>query len=111
MVGHTRYYPLETARRAGYVLYGCVYSLFRLVGIDPYLSAELVNVVFRAIGFFSFYLAMRQIFSARLAWALLGATLFTLSNSVFIQAVHAQLFGVSLVPFMAILIVPNGQAP
>jgi hypothetical protein len=88
----------------GYFLFRCIHALFRAVGIDPYLSAELVTVVLRMIGFFSFYLAMRWIFSAHFVWALLGATLFALSNSVFVQAVHAQLFGVSLVPVMSVLL-------
>lgn len=88
----------------GYFLFGCIHSFFRAFGVDPYLSAELVTVVLRAIGFFSFYLAMRQIFLAGSAWSLLGATLFALSNSVFVQAVHAQLAAVSLVPLMTLLL-------
>jgi hypothetical protein len=34
----------------------------------------------------------------------LGATLFTISNNMFVEANHAQLFGVSFVPVMAVLV-------
>lgn len=88
----------------GYFLYGAIYSVFRGFGIDPYLSGELVNVATRTIGFFGFYVMSRRVFFFSTAWALLGATLFTISNNIFIQAEHTQMLSVSLAPVMAVLI-------
>ncbi len=88
----------------GYFIFGCIYSVFRVAGIDPYLGAELVNVCLRGVAFLSFYVAARRILAVGVFWALLAAVLFTLSNNLFVQASHGQLFTVCLIPLMAVLL-------
>ena len=100
------YYPAKQSLgyNDGYFLYGLIYSIFRSARLDPYLSAEYVNVVVRFVGFVGFYLAGRRLLSFRPGWAILAAVLFTLSNNAIIQAHHAQLLSVGLAPIMAVLI-------
>ena len=88
----------------GWMILGCIYSLFRRIGFDPLLSGEAVNIVVRAIGFASFLFASQRIMKINFCWALLGASLFTISNNLFLHADHAQLFCVSFVPGLAILV-------
>lgn len=88
----------------GLFLYGLIYSGFRFFSFDPLLSSELVNVVVKAIGFAGFFVASRQMLRLSFWWSLLGASIFTLSNSSFVLGVHAQLLSVSLVPVEAVLI-------
>jgi hypothetical protein len=87
-----------------YFMFGVIYSIFHAFGMDPYLSGELVNVVMRILAFITFYIAARRIFSLEIFWSLLGSVMFTLSNNLFVQSNHAQLFGVSFVPLEAILV-------
>ena len=88
----------------GYFLYGLIYSAFRAVNLDPYLSGDLVSVVVRFVGFVGFYLAVRRLLGLRPGWSTLSAIVFTLSNNAFVQAHHAQLLGVGFAPAMAVLL-------
>src|SRR5579859_4131623 len=45
-----------------YFIYGSFYSVARFFGFDPFISSEIVNIIIRFIGFFSFYVASREIF-------------------------------------------------
>lgn len=94
----------------GYFLYGCIYSVFRALSIDPMLAAELVNVTLKVIGFASFLLAMRRMLGLRYEWALLGAVLFTISNNTYLQIVHAQMLAVAFVPLIALFLHEAYQA-
>ena len=88
----------------GYFLYGLVHAIFRGAGLDPFISSEMVNIVVKTIGFVVFFAACRRIFGLSFGWALFGAALFTLSHSGYVQAGHAQLFSISFVPLMALLL-------
>ena len=88
----------------GYLLFGLVFSGFRLWGLDPYLSSELVNVVLRAVGFVAFYILARRLAALSVTWALFAAILFTIANNLFVHAYHAQLFSVCFVPVIALLL-------
>ena len=100
------FYPIKKTLgyNDGYFLYGVIYSVFRGVRLDPYLSGECVNIVMRLVAFFGFYLAARRVLDFRPGWAILGAVLFTLSNNLSLQAHHAQLLGVAFAPVMAVLL-------
>ena len=87
----------------GYFLYGVVYSLFRALSIDPFLSNELVNVVVKAVGFGGFLLAARRMLKLSFWWSLLGAAVFTLANNTYVQIMHGQLLSVAFVPVEALL--------
>ncbi|GGY07970.1 hypothetical protein GJV26_18625 [Massilia dura] len=97
-------YPNILGFNEGQFLYGAIYSIFRTLGIDGFLANELVNVAIKAIGFFGFIAAGRRILKLPLAWALLGAAIFTLSNNSFLQMSHAQLLSVAFAPVEAVLI-------
>ncbi|MEJ8859987.1 hypothetical protein WKW79_35950 [Variovorax robiniae] len=85
----------------GYFLYGVIYSAIRQFGVDPFLSSEMVNVIVKSIGFLGLYWAIRSIFLIPTWLCLLGATVFTVSNNSFMEAIHAQLFTVGFAPVMA----------
>ncbi|MBV1798815.1 hypothetical protein [Siccirubricoccus sp. G192] len=88
----------------GYLLFGLLHAGFRAAGADPFLSGELVNLTTRVIGFGAAFLTGRRVLRLGFGWALLGAVLFTISNNLFIRASHAQLFSVSFVPVLALLL-------
>ena len=88
----------------GYLIYGLLHALFRTIGLDVVASSELVNICVKAIGFASFYLLSR--ISCGMSWnfATLGAVLFTLSCTSFVQAIHAQLLSVAFAPLLILLV-------
>jgi len=100
------FYPIANTLgyQDGYFANGVFYSVFRALGVDPFLASELVNATMRAIGFLSAYLACRRLFGLGLPWALLASIVFTLSSSSFIHAGHVQLLSISFAPLMAVLL-------
>jgi len=96
--------PATLGYNDGFFLYGLAYSLFRALGIDPFLAGELVDIAVRAVGFLAFHAACRRILGLASGWALLGAVLFTISNGMFIQDLHAQLLSVAFAPLLALLL-------
>ena len=84
----------------GYLMFGLVHAVFRWCGIDPFLSAELVTLVVRAVGFPGFLLLAQQSLKLSFWPALAGATVFTMANNMAIQMEHAQLVTVSLAPWL-----------
>lgn len=95
--------PATLGYNDGYLLFGLIHAGIRTLGADPFLSGELVNVTTRAIGFGATLALGRRVFGLPFGWALLGAALFTISNSLFIRGSHVQLFSVSFVPLLAVL--------
>ena len=97
----------------GYFLYGLIYAAPRALGIDPYLSSEIVNIVLRAIGFAGFYALLRHGVLDRsgaspfaaFAVSLLGALLFTISAGAAHQANHQQLLAVGFIPIAGLLLI------
>lgn len=100
------FYPLKNTlgQTDGYFLVGILYTPFRLMGFDPYLSSELANVALRCIGFASFYLLCARMFRFSHAWSLLAAILFILSNNLTVHGQRVQLATVSLAPIMGWLL-------
>lgn len=88
----------------GYLLFGLPYAAFRAAGADPFLAGELVNLATRALGFAATLGVGRRVLRLPLPSALLGAVLFTVSNGLFIRGSHAQLFSVSFVPVLVLLL-------
>ncbi len=84
--------------------FGLLHAAFRGLGADPFLSGELVNIALRALGFLGAQALARRLLGLGLCWSLLAAALFTLANNLAIRASHAQLFGVSLAPGLALLL-------
>ena len=75
----------------GYFLYGIFYSFFRLLGFDLFISTDLVNILLKVIGFFSFYFLVKKVFKFGFLVSLVGAVAFTFANSMSEQMRHAQL--------------------
>lgn len=86
----------------GYLLFGLPYALWRALGADPFLAGEFTNMTLRALGFLGAHLAAKRILGLAWPWALLAAALFTLANNLAIRGSHAQLFMVSLAPWLAV---------
>ena len=94
----------------GFFLYGLIYSVFRSLGYDMFVSGMLMDMAVKAIGFISFYLFVRDALSVRFAYALLGAAIFTLGHAIFMHAFHQQLASVAFGPLIAYLAVRGYRA-
>lgn len=97
-------YTRTIAQTDAYFLIGIAYFPFRLVGLDPFVAAELANFAVRAVGFFGLYLLVRRAFSFPFYWALLAAGLFTLSNGLAAHSSRVQLVSVAFAPVMCLLL-------
>jgi len=106
------FYPYRgtLAYNDGYFLYGLVYAGLRAFGLDPFASAEMVNVLLRVLGFVTAYHFARRMLRMAFPWAMLGAALFTLSISTYQQSAHGQILSVALAPGAALLAVRAMQA-
>ncbi|MGA7966488.1 MAG: hypothetical protein WCB49_11480, partial [Gammaproteobacteria bacterium] len=87
----------------GLLLYGMVYSCFRSLGSDLFLSSELTNVVIKLVGFLGFFAVARRVLAVGFWPAVLGSALFVIANNSFVQADHVQLLSVGLAPLMMLL--------
>ena len=81
----------------GYFLFGLVYSFWR-IWFDPFLADTLNAATFKTIGFVASWWLVRRTLGWQAPVALLVATLFTINNAMALQAVHAQLQSVALLP-------------
>jgi hypothetical protein len=91
----------------GYFLYGVIFSLFRVLGFDPFVASELVNSCVHFAGFVYFYLFARRLAPLSPELGLLGAVIFTVANVFYVQsgqASHGQLLTISFTPLLALLI-------
>ena len=86
----------------GYFLYGLVYSFWRLFA-DPFHADTLNIVTFKTIGFVSAYLLVSRSLGWERPIALMIAMLFTIASGMAIQAGHAQLHIIGLLPIVTIL--------
>jgi hypothetical protein len=84
----------------GYLLYGMFYAGFRALGADPFIAFEFTLGAIRAIGFLACCLFAIDVLGLELGWSILAATVFTLSNSAYIQEGHAQLLAVGFAPLL-----------
>jgi hypothetical protein len=84
-------------------LFSLPYAVGRGAGLDPYIAFELTLILFKAVGFFSMLWLFRSFIGVSRSVALVGSTLFTLSNQYFVDSEHAQLVMVAFVPLLACL--------
>ncbi|PJX13605.1 hypothetical protein CWI66_11515 [Halomonas sp. 141] len=85
----------------GYLLFGLIHSVFRALGADPFLAAELSLWIFRAIGLVAFWGLAHRCLGLPYWSSLAGAILFSLSSSAYLQSQHVQLLTINLAPLMA----------
>jgi len=93
----------------GYFLYGLSYSAWRMVA-DPFHADTLNILTFKTIGFAVAY----HLVTRTLGWgrgsALLVALLWSIASNIHLQAVHAQLQSVALLPVAMILAIDTVRA-
>jgi hypothetical protein len=97
-------YTRTIAQTDAYFLLGIAYAPFRLAGFDPFVAAEFAGFAVRAGGFAFCYLLLRRTFSMAFYWALLGASLFTLSNGLAAHSSRLQLVAVAFAPLICLLL-------
>ncbi len=95
-------YPATLGYNDGYFLYGLVYAAWRLVA-DPFLADTLNIATFKTIGFFAAYALVARSLRWGRGAGLLVAFLFTNANGLMVQAGHAQLQSIALLPVAMIL--------
>ncbi|MET3437117.1 hypothetical protein [Sphingomonas sp. 1185] len=86
----------------GYFLYGLSYSVWRLVA-DPFHADTLNILTFKTIGFAAAYHLVKRTLGWGRGSALLVALLWSIASNIHLQAVHAQLQSVALLPVAMIL--------
>jgi hypothetical protein len=97
-------YTKTIAQTDAYFLIGVAYFPFRLLGLDPFISVELANLLIKSCGFIGAYLLSRKVFSLPFYWALLLAVLFTLSNGMTIHGQRIQFATIAFAPILALLL-------
>jgi hypothetical protein len=86
-----------------FFLWQPVYAPFRLFGADPFLAFQLSIVALSLLGFVSFVVLVRSIFSAPLPAAIVGAPVFTFANNLSQHAGSPQMFGIYFAPAIALV--------
>ena len=102
-------YPATLGYNDGYFLYGLVYAFWRLFA-DPFLADTLNLATFKTIGFFAAYLLVARSLRWGRGAGLLVAFLFTNANGLMVQAGHAQLQSIALLPVAMLLAVAIPRA-
>lgn len=97
-------YTRTIAQTDAFFLLGVAYFPFRFIGLDPFISGELVGLLIKSFGFIGAYLLSRRVFSFSFYWALLIAILFTLSNGMTVHSSRIQLDTVAFAPIMTLLL-------
>lgn len=93
----------------GYFLSGLIYTASRAIA-DPFLADTLTAATWKTIGFFASYVLIARVLYWGRGTALLVAVLFTIANGMAVQAVHAQLQTVALVPLVFALAIVTARA-
>jgi hypothetical protein len=88
----------------GYLLHGLLYSAWR-AGFDPFRADTLTAATLASIGFGACWLLVARVLRWGGGMATLIALLFTLSNNLYVQAGHAQIRSLALLPVLAALVV------
>lgn len=102
-------YPATLGYNDGYFLYGLVYAFWRLFA-DPFLADTLNLATFKTIGFFAAYALVARSLRWGRGAGLLVAFLFTNANGLMVQAGHAQLQSIALLPVAMLLAVAIARA-
>jgi hypothetical protein len=88
----------------GYFLHGTLLALLRSCGADIFLSLQIVDWSFRAIGFASMWALARRFFDWPNLVNVLAATIFVTANCYYSNAtVHAQFLTCNLLPLLILL--------
>ena len=86
-----------------YLLDALIYVPLRVVGIDPFLTFELLCIGLSLVGFVATNILLTRFAGVRQPLAALAATIFVFSNALYISMGHPQLYEVNIAPLVAIL--------
>lgn len=86
--------------------FGIIHSILRFLSFDVYLSYKMTLIALHVSGSFTLYYLLRRKLGTGIVWALFGVTAFSYSTTFArAAAVHTQLFGMSMLPFLAVQLV------
>ena len=86
--------------------YGIIHSILRFLSFDVYLSYKMTLIALHVFGSFSLYHLLRRKLGIDVLWSLFGVIAFSYSTTFARSAaIHTQLFGMSLLPFLTALLV------
>jgi hypothetical protein len=103
VMGYFHPYPATLGYNDTYVVPGIPFTLARIAGADPFLSAFASHVAMKALGFAGMYVLLRRGLSIRLLLAIAGAALFATTNVSLLHMYHGQLLSVGLLPWLGFL--------
>lgn len=83
------------------------YSLFRLAGLDLYLSYQWSLILYSLIGYIGVLVLLRRYLRLGEFWAISGAVLFTFSNINHLWILSAQTYSVMLLPTLLLLLLAS----
>lgn len=92
-----------------YFLYGIIYSFFRLMNFDPFLSSEGLLLSLSLIGYLSFY-ALARYLKYNYFLSVMAALIFLFSNNLQIHVTHIQLVSLFFAPFVCLFLLKFFQA-
>lgn len=93
-------YPNTIAQTDAYFIVSLIYSLIRLFGIEPFLSAELSGAGLKILGFISIILFFSKFLRLPLGWVLVGSVLFIINNAMVSHSSRLQLATVAVAPLL-----------
>lgn len=86
--------------------YGIIHGILRFLSFDVYLSYKMTLIALHVSGSFTLYYLLRRKLGTGIEWALFGVIAFSHSTTFArAAAVHTQLFGMSMLPFLAVQLV------
>lgn len=85
--------------------YGLVYSLFRLIGLDMFISYKYTLISVHILGTVSMYYLMNRRLKCNAGWSLFGTMAFCFSDTYARHIGHTQLNAVSLLPLLLVLFI------
>jgi hypothetical protein len=93
-----------------YLLDGLIYVPLRIMGLDPFLSFELLCVGISLVGFVFANILLMRFAGMRQPFAALAAATFVFSNALYIKMGHPQLYEVNFVSLVAVLFLESARA-
>lgn len=84
----------------GYFLSGLIYSGWRIF-LDPFIADTMTALTYKTVGYVATLWLVRGVLRWEWGIAILIGTLATISNNMFLQAVHAQIQSLALLPLLA----------
>lgn len=84
--------------------HGIIYSLFRMTGMNLYISYKYALIFMHSLGTASMFYLMRNKLKTSCCWSLFGTMAFCYSDSFARHTVHTQLIAVSMLPVLLIFL-------